>query len=207
MNMLKKLGRRLRREASGNPKKVWALGILLLVAGTAWLRLMAGWMSAESPDGATSGPSTAATAADATPASPSEVKPKPFGSWRTIANAIDADALMQSADLASTIRGRESPFQKPPGLDAEREDAAAPAEVIPDRRKPSEVGLVLDSTVVGRRKSTALINGRVYQPGRKIAAADGLVFTLLQVHPKRVILERDGRQYELSLPSGGMQVN
>ena len=61
----------------------------------------------------------------------------------------------------------------------------------------------LSSTVIGPQRRVALINGRPYAQGKTVRAAkDGqqIEFTLAEVHPRSILLERDGQRFELKAP-------
>jgi hypothetical protein len=72
---------------------------------------------------------------------------------------------------------------------------------------PTAAGLVLTSTIIGRQRRVAQINGSTYAVGETIAvAADGTndaanaAIRLVDVQPRRAVLEAKGQRFELSIP-------
>ncbi|MBI3836509.1 MAG: hypothetical protein HY288_01070 [Planctomycetia bacterium] len=68
--------------------------------------------------------------------------------------------------------------------------------------EPKDAGLVLSSTFVGPLKQIALIGGKPYRVGDRVRAQkDGMkaVFKLVDVQPRMIVLERHGKQYELTI--------
>ena len=63
---------------------------------------------------------------------------------------------------------------------------------------PDDLGLVLSTTMVGQSRRAALISGRTYELGSKIRV-EGEAFRLIEVEPNRIVLERDGEQFTLSI--------
>jgi type II secretory pathway component PulC len=63
---------------------------------------------------------------------------------------------------------------------------------------PADAGLSLLGTVIGPRR-TALISGKVYQVGREVESKDGYVFLVKDIQSRRIVLERDGQQFELEM--------
>src|SRR5262249_26358228 len=95
-------------------------------------------------------------------------------------------------------------------LDEEKQKREEAEAVELAEATPEEAGFVLSSTLVGKARKTALINGRVYEEGSQIASAGGVVFRLTQVEPQRVVLEREGHVYPLEIKrrsgSGRMEI-
>ncbi len=207
---------RLAREVKASPKKAAALGLLLVVALYYWVPLVQEWMSAREvhADLAVALPAAerATPAAVASPASETSVEPapgasadQPFGGWpwQAVVSTMEGDP--RTRPVAEPPSGRD-PFrpvvreiaqEKP---DDEPEEAA-PAELA--ETTPEALGIELSSTLIGPQRRLALINGRPFLEGRRIAwQKDGqsLEFLLREVRPKSIILEREGRQFELQIP-------
>jgi len=111
--------------------------------------------------------------------------------------------------LVATSRTNVFPAAPPP----EAENAMAQTEVVEEqpapKLSPSEAGLVLSSTIVGRGRRTALINGRRYGVGDEVKSTkegQQTVFKLLAVEPKQIVLENDGDRYLVKMP-GARLVN
>ncbi|HVX61683.1 MAG TPA: hypothetical protein VHC19_13805 [Pirellulales bacterium] len=201
--------KKLRREATANPKKAAVLGLLLLVAGYFWAPLIRQWTTSSetaaavapaSPPATTAAPaaSTAAGAlTSAADSAPVESSAKPKFHWRDLAGAIDRDPRMRPAPSANAASQRE-PFAFP-AAPAEP-PMAEPEAVVETEVTPRQLGLILSGTIVGDGRSTAVINGKVYGAGRELKAAGGVVFVVRQIEPWGIVLERGGRQFELALP-------
>jgi hypothetical protein len=195
--MVSSFGRKLKREVLGSPKKAAALGLLCLVAIYYWAPLLSGWLKGadvavtEAP-ASESTPQQASSGAVTTAAAPASTY---SCSWKQVAECLD-NSQQQAAPLASIAR---DPFQtiKRAMMQPDVVEAEAPAQAV----APQDVGLVLSSTMVGRRQSVALIGGAAYRVGDEVpGAADGeITFLLKSIHPRHIVLQRAGRQFELSL--------
>jgi hypothetical protein len=216
-----KLGKRLRREIVANPKKATLLGVLLLVALYYWSPLVAGWVGAgdksvagptkAKPDAAAPGSQAVPAATKSSPAAPSPgalgtkaKQPEPPRPWRQLVEWMEKDPRTQSAGPLAKER---DPFQlRTPQV------VAAPKKEPPKLPEP-EVTLqgltvVLAGTIIGPGRNLARINGKTYQPGSTIelSGKDGkkkYAFTVSEVTARRVVLERQGKKFELEIPSAG----
>ena len=208
---LAKTGRQLRREASANPKKAAFLGLAVLAAAYFWTPLVWGWIGkndknapgAVAPSGAT--PVAAALVPAAMPdakATPKDAGPDRLP-WPQIVQQMHDDPRMMTAPPLTITR---DPFE-PPRTEvaeskAEVEDKSRPK---PPTITPSAAGLVLTSTIIGPQRRIAQISGKTYVVGQAIEAVKdketlGVAFKLVEVHPRRAILEADGQRFELTIP-------
>lgn len=199
--------KRLRREATANPKKAGLLGLLLLVAAYFWAPLLRQWISTleNAPETSTAAaapavdvpPTTAANAPTPSLANMPAPAPPKFH-WRHLAQAIETDPQMRSAAPTAEPGAQRDPFVDPrPPVVAQ---AVPDPEPVRDDLTPGELGLVLSSTIVGESRRTAVINGKIYVPGRELEASDGMVFVVSRIEPWGIVLERAGKQFELELP-------
>ena len=211
----KRLTRRLRRELTTNPKKAAVLGLLLLVALYFWAPLLWRWIDRGDSQAK---PAQAAATAEGKPpvlgalapspksargrnSTTQDKKPPPSRPWDELARWIEEDPRMKPVGELSSCR---DPFhavarevaEKPKSEQIKAAEAAA-------AMTPEKLGLVLSSTLIGPQRRTALIGGRAYEQGRTIhCAKDGrqFEFTLSEVHPRRIVLVREGKRYELTIP-------
>lgn len=200
------LVRRLQREIHGNPVKTAGLGVLLLVAAYFWAPLIAHLLgSSEHSTQTSSAPSPPKSATfSATPAIPAHPGARPAESpiydWRNHARQMDDDARMNESVNLTVVR---DPFHE--------DQLAAAAAVVEKSKKtavipsvsPAEVGLALGSTLVSNRKRIAEINGKSYAVNdqvRVIKPELDVSFRVVAIHPRRVVLERNGEQFELKIP-------
>jgi hypothetical protein len=201
--------RKLRREAKTNPKKIGVLGLLFVVALWFWVPLVWGWMKdADSADGArVAGPPT-----DAGPGSAAAPLAEPDGKggeqgvsrhpWHQVVRWMDNDP--QTSATNPVWEGRD-PFavpqiEEPEDVSEEQEEEL---EQPLDEMTPESLGLVLSGTIVGPGRRVAQINGRTYHQGETIRIVDAgreIQFALAAVHPRFAVLEREGTQFELSIP-------
>jgi hypothetical protein len=206
---LQKLQKKALRELKASPKKAAMLALLALVAAWFWAPLV---MKPHS-----SAPSQAPPVAAAAPAAPipttgparlagQVAPPKQQMTWQDIAATIDRDPRMVPTTLTGLAEDR-NPFAPPAGAaasdqaTAEQEDGKKSGDAVQPEKpaaEPDELGLVLSSTLVGRSRRAALISGRTYELGSKIRV-EGESFRLVEVEPNRIVLERDGQQYTLSI--------
>jgi hypothetical protein len=202
------LAKKLQREAKANPVKAAALGVLLLVAGYFWAPLVKGFVS----PAATAPAATATAGAPATPApapTPTVDAPKapesPVYDWQRYAQLLDDDVKMRtSAELPSPRDPFKSREVERPEIASVKTAAQLKAAEAPPL-EPREAGLVLSSTFVGPRTQIALIGGKPYRIGDRVRVQkDGIKasFNLIDVQPRLVVLERNGKQYELTITRG-----
>ena len=199
---LGKLAKKLRREATANPKKAAVLGILAVVSLYFWIPLVSGWMSNEDSQPA----ATSQTAAAAKPSSPASVvnpaTKKNDLSWRLIDRWIDNDPRMMAATHISTLR---DPFEIPKPEVAEAAKEAETA-TVKTTISPDEAGLKLTGTLIGPRGRIAQINGKNYIEGQNVEVENRetmvkAAFKLSEIRPRGVVLQSDGKRFELVLPN------
>lgn len=191
---------RLKHELGASPKKAAALGLLLLVAMYYWAplayRFVAPAKVINEKAQALAAQSNTAPADDA--AAGLKNGPAETNSWQQLAKAMSADAQMTSVAAISLDR---DPFAVPArAAVAENAPVAAKEQPVVG---PEDVNLVLSSTIVGSRRSIAIINGKTFRPGDTIKAStedEEVAFRILEIHHRDVVLERDGRKFELKIP-------
>lgn len=200
--------RRLKREATRNPKKLGALGLLLVVALWFWAPLVRGWFHKDEPAPSPAGSPTAVAAASGISA------PNPVGgnqagklagttySWDQVAEWMEKDPLTKAA---GTLPARRDPFrasQDIVAVEVAREQQRKIREHKPSAVIPAELGLKLTATIVGPKQSVALINGRTYRQGAEIAcekAGSRYNLRLVEVRRKGVVLECRGARLQLAI--------
>ena len=205
---LQKLQKKALRELKASPQKAAMLALLALVAAWFWAPLMFKSHSNATPaaPAVAAVPAAAATPNPARPANPA-APTKAQMSWHEVATTIDRDPNMAPATLTGLAQER-NPFAPLVNLassdraSAAKEDAKKQlgddAEAEKPAAEPGDLGLVLSTTLVGRSRRAALISGRTYELGSKIRV-EGEAFRLVEVEPSRIVLERDGQQYTLSI--------
>jgi len=110
--------------------------------------------------------------------------------------------MMTAPPLTITRDPFEPPRTEVAESKAEVEDKSRPK---PPTITPSAAGLVLTSTIIGPQRRIAQISGKTYVVGQAIEAVKdketlGVAFKLVEVHPRRAILEADGQRFELTIP-------
>lgn len=223
-----KLAKQLQKELTRNPKKTAVLGLVTLVAIWFWGPLIwkytAGGKKAKAKPKQAAAATAVAGASTPAAAPVSEAKPAaPRINWEQLLEQIAQDPRMQTA---TTPRGQRDPFSltaaellaQQQQQQAERDAAAAlpvagataPVRAVPvTDPTPDSLGLVLQGTLVSHTSRKATISGRTYRPGDvvRIAPAAGaenttaptIEFTVEQIERRRVVLERNDKQYELAL--------
>lgn len=198
------LARRLRREATANPKKAALLGVALVVAVYFWTPLVSGWLFKKAPPApgraspvagkadpsASLNGSVAKASATAVPTA----SPAVHRSWNQLAAWIASDARMKPIGPLSAER---DPF------DAGKHKKGQGWDDEPPEATPESLGMVLTGTVVGPR-SCAVLGGRSVEVGAMVEYGKGgqvYRFQLVEVHPRRVVLERAGIRYSLAIAS------
>jgi hypothetical protein len=219
----KQLIEQLTRETKANPAKATLLAVMCGVLLYVCLPLIVGSGSKESKPVVQA--DEASTKSHKTQTTPSD--PKPVANdhiaqdWSSIAQAIDVDNRMKSA---KNKIGRD-PFAPPPEpkVAVIEEEADPIKQETPKPRKihftPSEVGLVLGSTLRGTHRRVAMINGKPYHAydpkqtdnrrsvipfmnsQQETSTPEGpAYFVLIDVRPRSIVLWRQGQRYEMNLP-------
>jgi hypothetical protein len=198
---LQKLQKKALRELKASPQKAAMLALLGIVAAWFWAPLV---FKSSAPATPVVPPPVAA--APVTAAAPNllpqagasaPAKDSMQMEWHQVAAAIDHDPRMApnpfvppvdmlAADRAAAAKEEEK----------KKNSEAAESERPP--AGPDDLGLVLSSTLVGQSRRAALVSGRTYELGSKIRV-EGEAFRLVEVEPNRIVLERDGQQYTLSI--------
>ena len=198
--------RRLKREATRNPKKVGVLGLLAVVAIWFWAPLVRGWFHKDEPAPSPAGSSPAVTAASGVTERQSLVRAStPAGttcSWDEVAQWIDKDPLTKAA---RTLPARRDPFraaQDPVVIEATRQRQQRQREHEASAVTVAELGLKLTGIIVGPGRNVALINGQTYRQGMQIACEKGgnrYSLRLVEVRRKDVVLECRGMRLQLAI--------
>lgn len=211
---LSRISRQLRREATAHPKKAAILGLLCLVAVWKWVPLACGWINEDDP--AAKAPVVVAavnpvpqplaglpsvgdkdvspngqTGPGAAPNKPDD----PKHPWHQLVRWMDNDPRTLATNPGL---GRRDPF-----LIAQAEPAEDDREKPTPAATPEALGMVLSGTIVGPHRRVAQINGQSYRQGQTVKLAkDGqqIEFTLSAVFSRRVVLRRNGEQFELTIP-------
>jgi hypothetical protein len=196
------LANRLKREIKKNPAKAMGLGALLLVACYFWAPLIAGFLGSGSP----APPPPAQNAAATTNSSPSVSEPvaKPTISaaaydWQRHSKSIDDSELMRAS---AKLPNDRDPFHDLAAATAAVQPVENPEPAAPPVT-PADAGLVLGSTLVSAHRKIAEINGKSYGINEHVEVATDTLevsFKIVEIHPRRVVLERDGVRYDLKIP-------
>lgn len=212
------LKKQFQKELKTNPKKAVVLGLLALVAVYFWAPLAIKMVS----DGKKSSKASKVAQTDgqqAEIATSSELETTskqnktalqtsaaPAFGWDQILDSIHKDPRTASYP---EIKNEHDPFKRAEKIIevpvsgnplATRATEQAP-EVVRDL-SPEALGMKLTSTIVGDRRSVAMIDDRAHAVGQRVIAYDGatpLPFRLVEIRPELVILEREGQQYALKI--------
>jgi hypothetical protein len=200
---------RVQREIKAKPLKAAGLGVLLVVAAYFWAPLVRGYLgggqTAAGPPAASPAPTASAASQSTVSTSTSPGQAAAAGGttsaaydWRKYSKLIDEDAKMREG---AALSGPRDPFvsPQPPAPSEPPKSAQSEAQPI----TPADAGLLLTTTLLGARKKIAEINGKSYTIGQRVKiVGDDLraSFRVVEIHPRRVILESQGRRYELKIP-------
>jgi hypothetical protein len=198
------VAKRLEREIKANPAKAGGLGVLLLVACYFWAPLVMGFFQSDGGEvvqPAATPPSPAATTSTLVPAGQTMPTETPTYEWRKYSKAIEEDARMNTG---SQLSEGNDPFDGPPIIAPPKpEPPVETPPVVMQPVTPADVGLELTTTLLGARRKIAEIGGKSYTVGDRIETEqDGAnaSFTIVEIYPRRVVLESNGERYELRIP-------
>lgn len=204
---LSKWIRRLRREATANPKKAAALGLLLVIALYFWTPLVRNWIGKNEPS---------ETPVAVTPANRPETS-SPLSAQETTASQPAPEAAVYTWEqwdkwitqdprtkALKDLPIQRDPFQPVPKV-VQVKEKTPPKVATPTRIvvTPASLNMQLSSTVVGPSPRLAVINGKVYREGDVISVSkDGrrATFTLAEVRARQVVLSSLDGRFELNLP-------
>lgn len=198
-----KLIRRIRRELIANPKKAAVLALLLAVAVWFWMPLIETMLGRKPIEEATATvPGSAAANSLANAANPTasgEAVKSTSVPWKQLVDWIHDDPMMQPK---LPLTGARNPFAPSESHRLAREQVERSVQPPPPDVTPEQMGLALRSTVIGLRNKTAMINERAYHEGQIVKASKGNDrFKLVQIATNYVVLESNGKQYQLKLPT------
>jgi len=210
---LAKLKKQLEREAKRNPKQAAVLGLLFAVALWFWAPLVLKWLpighAGAEADMASAAVPTSGTPAITPPSSSSTTTTSPAAapvpataSWKQVAEWIESDHLMTPATGVAAARDPFRTYVDPTAKQAEIEQPVAKVGI-----SPSSLGMTVSSIIYGSRRRIAMIDGTPYAEGRRVmkqAAGQTIVFRIVEIHPRHVVLERDGEQYQLHLVTAAL---
>ena len=204
---LNKLTKQLRREVTANPKKAAILGLLAVVALWFWAPLVWGWVA---PDGENTAKAVELDA-DIPPTLPIE-RTKNYKTtqqktgetrhhWKQVVEWMEDDPLTSTANI---IISKRDPFhmQKPEMVEETVEPEIEP-EIVQKDLTPEELGLVLSSTIIGKRRRLAQISGKTIELGGFVNVTKDdrqYEFKLVEVQHRMVVLQRNSERFELRIP-------
>ena len=191
------LSRKLQRELKTNPKKAGILAVLAVVALYFWAPLFSGWFGKGSA--ATQSPVAPATSTRTVEIRPPAATEKPAVNWQQLAAWIERDPRMQPE--TNLVLARD-PFEFPAAVPEVFSEPVAATRQEKIEITPQSAGLSLSSTIVGPRQRMALLGGKTYRLGDTIVSRkddDLAEFVLTEVHSRKIVLWRDGKNYELKL--------
>jgi hypothetical protein len=185
----KQFTKQLRREIKTNPKRAFALAVVCGVGVYFWAPLIMGWISPEPPPASSTkkkasvaSAGKAAAKAAASDSADAAAKRAPMA-WKDISRAIRNDWRMKPAtDLALSRNpfapkvvphaegdpNSADPTQAKPTAEAVAAADVASKAAVADPT-PQSLGLKLTGTMIGARKRSAVINGRVVSEGSEYA--------------------------------------
>lgn len=198
---LAKVQKQLMRDLKRSPLKAGVLGLLCVVALWFWAPLVSGWfgkggkkvaktqaekLSVEPP-----APTSAPTAGGPAPAAAVASVP-----WQKLVGWMEKDERKRSAQLQASGSPPFEPHQPDP-IEVERSKPGTATVAKESELDLSQLGLKLSSTMLGPRRRVAVINGRPYAEGGEVEIGNEMVFVVARVTDRSVLLERNGRQFEL----------
>jgi hypothetical protein len=184
-----------------NPKKAAILGLLAVVAMYFWVPLVWGWIGPKEAAGMPApNPASVNSPSHNPEAKATGATPAATYTWEQLVEWRRNDPL---AEVTKTLASRRDPFHpvRPKAAAAEKEKEKEKAqEALQTLLTPEALGLRLSSTMVGPERRVALINGAAYLEGQSVRCVkDGLetTFEVAEVHPRKIVLEREGHRFEL----------
>jgi hypothetical protein len=194
---------RFQRDLTLNWKKTAALGVLLLFGCCFWIPMLT---RAVAPRRAAASAVSTPTAAMNPETTPSTVAPNSLAAtnsdafWSTLSKSLESDPLFQPVEILPTVRDPFTPEEGQTPLPVlfavDSETETVNKVVVADEADPQ--GLELNSTMIGRTRRVAIINGQLCQVDRELLV-NGHRFRLAAIESHRVVLTSGNKNYELTL--------
>lgn len=188
---------RFQRDLTKNWKKTAALGLLFLFGCCFWIPMA---LRASTPRHAAS---SAAMNPIAAPAAANSNEPGSLNTdafWSSLSKSLASDPLFQPAEISLVSRDPFFPDESLtalPVLFAE-EYVEKKTEKPIATKENALAGLELRSTMVGRTRRVAIINGELCQVGKELRT-NGHSFRLASIESQRVVLTSGDKKFELTL--------
>ena len=197
--MMFDLWQRLQREVKVNGKKAGLLAGLFVFGCCFWIPMLT---RAVVPKRASAAVTPSAHTQFAPPAPVNSLGVPPASAedsnryWSDLTRSLAEDPMFQSADLQSISRDpfhvEEGPEPLPVLL------AEEPKPKLEIKSDKPERQLQLSSTIIGRTRRAALINGQMYSLGRQIQA-NGRNYQLTKIDAHQVVLSSDEQTLVLTI--------
>jgi len=190
---------RFQRDLTMNWKKTAALGVLFLFGCCFWIPMA---LRASTPHSTSATRSvtkhpSAITAADNSNDLGS-VKADAF--WSSLSKSLASDPLFRPAETSLMARDPFFPDESRAALPVlfaeERVEKKTEKPIATEEVSPA--GLELRSTMVGRTRRVAIINGQLCQIGKELQA-NGHSFRLTAIESRRVVLTSGDKTFDLTL--------
>ncbi len=199
-----KFATRLRLSLTSQGTKAITFGVLFLFGCCCWVPLL---MRASSSRQTTQTESSGRAALDITA---SQTRPAPNSIrldgerspfWRSLAESLETDPLFRPADMSLVTRDPFTPMDD--ALSVQMQTEISPLDVAEAKptvlERPAATGLELQSTMVGRTRRVAIINGRMYSAGQ-VVTVNGQRYQLASVESQRVVLTAGDSEFALTMP-------
>ena len=189
---------RFQRDLTANWKKSAALGVLFLFGCCFWIPMA---LRASTPRRVAV--NSAAKKPSETPPAANSIEPGSANTdafWSNLSKSLASDPLFHPAESSPTTRDPFFPDESQTALPVLfAEDRMATKTEKPIATKEVDpTGLELRSTMVGRTRRVAIINGQLCQVGEKLKA-NGHSFRLASIESDRVVLTAGDQNFELTL--------
>lgn len=195
--MMLDLWQRLQREVKANRQKAGLLAGLFLFGCCFWVPMVARAVVPKKVAAAThvANPAPTTPVANQLPSAtpPTTADQEKF--WASLSKSLAEDSMFQSADVQAL--GRD-PFLAESRPTVREMVVEHPPVKVDEKTEDVAVTLELTSTVIGRARRAALINGQLYQLGRKIEA-NGRSYVVSKIESNRVQLLDGEEMLELTL--------
>lgn len=196
---MSELWQRFQNEVKANGKKALLLAGLFLFGCCFWVPML---LRAVTPPTVAAAPPAAQSLSLPTASNPlnsqtaATIDSDRF--WSSLAKSLADDPMYRSAEIESLkrdpFRGTEVLVTPPPVIVTQ--ETKPPEEPKVEEKKAEK--LSLNSTIIGRSRRAALINGQLYQLGRRIQT-NGRNYLLTTIESHRVVLSSEDETIELTL--------
>ena len=199
------LGKRLLKELKRGGKKTIVLGLLVLGGFCLWLPQLLKAVTSTNADSTTIPipQQSTPTVSSNTQGAPQSAPATPGSDWKTLRTRLEDASLAQPATFDELV---PDPFDRH-WIRQQMASKKAQSDHGPSPISDPINTLICSATLVGPNLRAAIIGDKVYQVGQLVPFKGPIQYSLKEVHPDGVLLEREGKVVTLKVPQRSVDID